>query len=140
MRRYILLLNLILWMVFAQSANAACEKPCPPPDPCMKSHPMPCDRGENMGMMMFCDMMKEKAEFKTLLKSTLLLQQRSLKASAKEKAKIKTEIDALIKRLDAMPNMMDCPIMQMMPENCMDRDVQPSEQTKEEAKPPEHQH
>jgi hypothetical protein len=40
------------------------------------------------------------------------------------------EIDEPITKLDAIPDMMNCLMMQMMPENCMDRDVQPSEQTR----------
>ena len=50
------------------------------------------------------------------------------------------EIDEPITKLDAIPDMMNCLMMQMMPETCMDRDVQPAEETKEEAKPPEHRH
>jgi len=130
----------IFWILFTHPALAECDRPCPPPEPCMKSHPMPCDRGEEMGMMMFCGMMKEQAELKTLLKNTLLLQQRSLNASAKEKVKIKTEIDALIQKLDAMPDVMDCPMMHMNREGCMDQEVRPSNHPKEKAKPSEHQH
>ena len=127
----------IFWILLTHPALAECDRPCPPPDPCMKFHPMPCDRGEEIGMMMFCGMMKEQAELKTLLKSTLLLQQRSLKASAKEKAKIKTEIDALIKRLDAMPNKMDCSMMWMSQEGCLDRDVRQPNQPKENPPAPD---
>lgn len=133
---------LVFCLLFIPAAFAECNTPCPPPGPCMKSHPMPCDRGEAMGLMMICAMIKSQEDMKAVLKGVMLLQQRTLNASAKDKSKIKAEIDGLMKKLDAIPNMMDCPMMlHMSQDGCMDREGPPPNQTQERKQsPPQHHH
>ena len=95
----------------------------------------------NMEMMMKCPMMKQQKDIKALLRNILQLQQRSLTASSKEKVKIKEEIADLIKKIDTMPDKMDCPMMNMKQEAVpSDKKALPENQTKEEAKPSEHKH
>ena len=93
----------------------------------------------NMGMMI-CPMMNQHKDIKALLREILQLQQRSLNASSKEKIKIKEEIADLIKKVDAMPDKMDCPMMNKKQDVSSDKKALPDEQTKEEAKPSEHKH
>ena len=94
-----------------------------------------------MGMMMICAMIKSQEDMKAVLKGVMLLQQRALNASVKEKAKIKSEIDGLMKKLDAIPNMMDCPMMHMSQDGCMDLEGPPPNQTQERKQsPPKHHH
>lgn len=127
---------LVFSLLFIPTAFAKCNTPCPPPEPCMKAYPMPCDRGEELGMMMFCAMIKGQEDMKAVLKGVLLLQQRALNASVKEKAKIKAGIDDLMKKLDAIQNMMDCPMMYLEREGCMDCDVQLPHHNRENPQPP----
>jgi len=95
----------------------------------------------NMEMMMKCPMMKQHKDIKDMLRNILQLQQRSLIASSKEKAKIKEEIADLIKKIDTMPDKMDCPMMNIKQEDVTsDKKALPENQTKEEAKPSEHKH
>ena len=94
-----------------------------------------------MGMMMNCPMMKQHKDIKILLRNILELQQRSLTASAQGKVKIKEEIAGLIKKIDAMPDKMDCPMMMSMKQDVSsDKKDPPEEQTKEKANAAEHQH
>ena len=136
MKKNSLSFALVFCLMFIPAAFAECNTPCPPSEPCVKAHPMPCDRGEEMGMMMFCAMMKGQEDMKAVLKDVLLLQQRALNASVKEKAKIKAEIDGLMKKLDAMPNMMDCPMVYLEREGCMDGNIQPPHPAKEKPQSP----
>ncbi len=127
---------LVFCLLFIPTAFADCRMSCPPAETCMKAQSIPCDRGEEMGMMMFCAMIKSQEDMKAVLKRVLVLQQRVLNASVKEKAKIKAEIDDLIKILDAVPDMMDCPMMYLEHEGCMDGDVQPPHDAKEKPQSP----
>lgn len=99
----------------------------------------PCKQG-NRNMMMECPMMKQQKDIKALLKNILELQQRSLTASSKDKVKIREEIANLIKKLDAMPDKMECPMMGMKRDDSSGTKNLPEQQTKEETKPSEHKH
>lgn len=139
MKRLIVILAIVSLIISVTFAFAENEKTSDTASPAKSASIHPCKQG-NAGIMMKCPMMKQHKDIKALLRDILQLQQRSLTASSKEKAKIKEDITDLIKKIDAMPDKMDCPMMNMKQDFSSDKNSLPEEQTKEEAKPSEHKH
>jgi len=138
MKRLIMILTIMSLIIYVNFAFAEDEKTSDSASSAKSASVNPCKQG-NMGMMK-CPMMNQNKDIKALLRDILQLQQRSLTASSKEKVKIKEEIADLIKKIDAMPDKMDCPMMNKKQDVSSDKKALPEEQTKEEAKPSEHKH
>jgi hypothetical protein len=139
MKRFITVLAIMSMIISVNFAFAEDEKISNSASSAKSASVSSCKHG-NMEMMMKCPMMNQHQDIKALLRDILQLQQRSLTASSKEKVKIKEDITDLIKKIDAMPDKMDCPMMNMKQDFSSDKNALPEEQTKEEAKPSEHNH
>lgn len=94
----------------------------------------------NHKTMMQCPMVAQHKEMKVLIRSMLQLQQRSLNASSKQKSTINAEIKILLKKIDAMPDKMECPMMKMKQDAPSAKKDSPEIQPDEKAKPQEHKH
>ncbi len=139
MKRRIAILTVLFLIIFVNLSPAADEKTTASAA-AAKSTSLDARKQGNMEMMMKCPMMKQQKDLKALLRNILQLQQRSLAASSKEKVKIKEEIADLMRKIDAMPDKMDCPMMNARQDVSSDQKALPEGQTKEEAKPSGHQH
>lgn len=139
MKRLITMLAIMSLIISVNISFAADEKTADSAS-AAKSASLDARKQGSMEMMMKCPMMKQQKDMKALLRNILQLQQRSLTASSKEKVKIKEDIADLIKKIDAMPDKMDCPMMNMKQDVSSDKKALPEEQTKQEAKPSEHKH
>lgn len=139
MKRFIAVLAILSLIISVNHAFAETEKISNSALSAKTALVTPCKQGNNE-MMIQCPMLKKQAAIKDLLKTILQLQQRGLTASAKEKLKIKKDIEELIKKIDAMPERMDCPMMNMKQDVSSDKKTPPEEQSKEEVKSSEHKH
>ena len=139
MKRLITILAAMSVILYAAFAFAEDAKTSDSASSAKSASVQPCKQG-SMEMMMECPMMKQNKEIKALLRQILQLQQRGLTASSKEKAKIKEEIADLINKIDAMPDKMDCPMMNGSQNVSSDKQAPPEAQTKDEANPSQHSH
>ncbi len=80
MKKRILPVTIVWGVLFTSFVFAACEQSRPLPEPCLKAHPMPCDNGEETGMMIFCDKLKAHEDMKAVPKGALVLEEHSLNA------------------------------------------------------------
>ncbi|OPY88900.1 MAG: hypothetical protein A4E71_00163 [Smithella sp. PtaU1.Bin162] len=139
MKRLTPILVILTLIVSVGFAYAGDEKSTDPASPAKTVFVPPCKKSDK-SMTMECPMMKRNKDIKVLLINILQLQQRSLTASSKEKVKIKEEISNLVKKIDAMPDKMECPMMNMNSDSSSDKKVLPEEKAKEETKSSEHKH
>jgi len=139
MKRLTPILAILTLIVSIGFAYAGDEKSSDPAAPAKTVFVPPCKQS-NKSTMMECPMMKQNKDIKVLLINILQLQQRSLTASSKEKVKIKEEISNLVKKIDAIPDKMECPMMNMNSDASSDKKVLPEEKAKEETKSSEHKH
>lgn len=137
MKRLISMLAIMSLIISVTFAFAE-EKKSDPALSVKSASVLPCKQASKE-IMTKCPMMKQNKDIKIILKQILDLQQRSLAASSKEKTKIKKEIADLIIKIDAMPDKMDCPMMNMK-HDVSDKKGSSEEQAKDQAKPSEHKH
>jgi len=130
----------ITYLVFSVTLAHATDKKTTTPELVKKTHSMHSGKQNVMGMTMDCPMMKSIKDIKLIMRNMLDLQRRSLNASTVEKTKIHEEITALIKKIDAMPDKMDCPMMKERRNDSSNQKTLPEEQTSKNAKPSEHKH
>jgi hypothetical protein len=73
---------------------------------------------------------------KAFIREILVIRQRSLTVSASEKEKLVKDLSALISKTDAMPDKMNCPMMDMKTDHSSNKDAP----AKDAGKPEEHKH
>jgi hypothetical protein len=138
MKRLVLILAVMSLILSVTLAFAEDEKIADPVSPA-KSNTMQFDKEDfkaTKDMIMQCS----QQDIKAILKQILELQLSSLDANYKKKAQIKQKILALIKKIDAMPDKMDCLMMNMKHDSFSDQKEPANNQTKDETKPAEHKH
>ena len=138
MKRIVLLFVAVFLAVSVNAVRAAEEKAAVPAA-AEKAHSLHSGKENGAAMMMQCPMLKQQKEIKTIVRDILQLQQRSLTAGAKEKKEIGKEIARLIKKLDALPDKMNCPMRQQQKASD-DKKDSPGDGKKEETKPSAHSH
>lgn len=139
MKKFVSILAILSLALCVTPAMAEDEKTSTPASS-PSSHEMHSGKGGNQGMMMPCPMMKQHRDIKAILRQVLDLQKRSVAASSEEKLNIGKEIDALIQKVDAMPDKMDCPMVQMKQGDSSGQKGLSGDRAKEKARPSEHKH
>jgi len=134
----IFLVSAIMYLVFFVTFAYAIDEKTTTPE--MGNHSMHSGKQKVMGMAKDCPMMKSVKEIKLIMRQVLDLQRRSLNASADEKTKIHEEITDLIKKIDAMPDKMNCPMMNKKRNDSSNQKTLPEEQTSTNTSPSEHKH
>lgn len=140
MKRVFIMISLTSMLLLAGQVFSQDQKTPAPPAKASHAHAVKQDGKAMKNRMMQCPMMKQHHEIKAILKQVLALQERSLNAASREKTLIRKEVANLIKKIDAMPDKMDCPMMQMMTPNDSGKNTPAENQTKEEIKASGHQH